>query len=1240
MTMWKPNLSLRIAGLLILLIIFVIVSSIASAALDSWTSYEDQNLGLAMDVPKAWVISPADEITETRTSATVIATHDNGDPAQGYPPAWQKIVISLLRVERSEGTALADFLQLSDFEEIEIAGTEALTTRDEREGITAQRYFLPRGRKVYQLVHYYKEPDSDSSWLRMLDSLELIEVTFPVFPTSSIAQASYIPDWRDVSKAQPPEEMNEAYRLPLIGQYPITQGEHEEKALDFGYWHDGGNPPVFASAAGYVREAQCVDVWWGCFVTVSHLIVSHEYVSAYAHMSTLLVSPGEYVEKGQLLGLGGSTGNSQGPHLHFGVCDAADSDCAAHALDFADVTITGIEGIDLAGRMVDGPGVALFNSAGMNDTGQVFTNDRSELSDTAIGSDAATFARLGRDWTTILYKNSDFDVNAYYGIEADSQHSYQDVDLSLQTFTDNSPVSENASSIKVGVNICINPGRGPGFPNLDECYPINPTLTPTPGGPPDPTGTPVPSPTTSSGNCPSDGSQGIYFYRDTNYQGVCYFSTDDVPDFGNTILGDNALSSIRFIGDWEVRIHKDTNYQGPYDVEGNDNPNLDINSLGGQYSSAKITDTTETCPTDGRAGVYMYSNRDYEGRCLFSTVDVPDFGDTNLGDNDLSSIRFIGDWEATIYRDDNFEGPYDVEGSDNPNLDINSLGGQYSSVEIESVIVPPTDTPTPTITPAPESHTLLSPTLNNGGFESGKSDWNETVTFVLDTENPHSGQYYLKGTEAEEGYIYRTFSLATYQQEIDEGRASTYFTAWVDAGNSELYRFILKLRDGQGNILLETPGDWHLITGSYHQATVSVPEIPVGVRDILFEGHVKRTAGGFTDVDFDDFTLVLQIGAPIPPTATPTSTPTSTSIPTATGTATSIPHCGSFSNTNAVFFDATLCNPSQGSIPLTASKTNLNLSDLGWDDRASSLFVPDGWSILAFEHASNQGASRCITGSMWDLSLDYFDNSAVLMDDEISSLIVYDSPGCPPFETSLLVLDDAPRTGETAQALFQIKNIGSRAIDLAGVLVGVHGPGCTDWGCPNVVDFPIHEDVHLNPGQFYTYYAERSFNVADNQYLIQALSYDIDGTWYGHSEVESFSVRDGIQVVQPIAFQPANPQVGELVTAYYAIKNVSDAPITVESVGMVARGPNCSDWLCEDGWADFPRVSNITLQPGQMYNYVGQRSFDEAGPGYFADAAYADDNPWWYIVPSNQRYYFTVGGAGSYLYLPIVSDQP
>ena len=37
----------------------------------------------------------------------------------------------------------------------------------------------------------------------------------------------------------------------------------------------------------------------------------------YAHLSKLDVRPGTLVNAGQLLGLGGSTGHSTGPHLHF-----------------------------------------------------------------------------------------------------------------------------------------------------------------------------------------------------------------------------------------------------------------------------------------------------------------------------------------------------------------------------------------------------------------------------------------------------------------------------------------------------------------------------------------------------------------------------------------------------------------------------------------------------------------------------------------------------------------------------------------------------------------------------------------------------------------------------------------------------------------------------------------------------------------------------------------------------------
>lgn len=53
---------------------------------------------------------------------------------------------------------------------------------------------------------------------------------------------------------------------------------------------------------------------YGRMVTLEH---RNGYISKYAHNSVLLVKKGDYVQKGQVLALVGSTGHSTGNHLHF-----------------------------------------------------------------------------------------------------------------------------------------------------------------------------------------------------------------------------------------------------------------------------------------------------------------------------------------------------------------------------------------------------------------------------------------------------------------------------------------------------------------------------------------------------------------------------------------------------------------------------------------------------------------------------------------------------------------------------------------------------------------------------------------------------------------------------------------------------------------------------------------------------------------------------------------------------------
>jgi len=96
---------------------------------------------------------------------------------------------------------------------------------------------------------------------------------------------------------------------PRVGH---TGAVHQHQGLDL---TAGFGQPIVAAASGTVEHAGPAGTY-GNLVIVRH---DNGYSTRYAHMSAVGVKVGEKVSTGQPLGNVGSTGLSDGPHLHFEV---------------------------------------------------------------------------------------------------------------------------------------------------------------------------------------------------------------------------------------------------------------------------------------------------------------------------------------------------------------------------------------------------------------------------------------------------------------------------------------------------------------------------------------------------------------------------------------------------------------------------------------------------------------------------------------------------------------------------------------------------------------------------------------------------------------------------------------------------------------------------------------------------------------------------------------------------------
>lgn len=116
------------------------------------------------------------------------------------------------------------------------------------------------------------------------------------------------------SKKLPSKAMKGLFMMPTVGfltsTYSEDRGTYNHKGIDIA---NQRGTEIYASYTGKVTFAG-VNGGFGNVIYIEH---SSGYKTIYAHLDEILVEKGMSVQKGDLIGKMGTTGNSTGNHLHF-----------------------------------------------------------------------------------------------------------------------------------------------------------------------------------------------------------------------------------------------------------------------------------------------------------------------------------------------------------------------------------------------------------------------------------------------------------------------------------------------------------------------------------------------------------------------------------------------------------------------------------------------------------------------------------------------------------------------------------------------------------------------------------------------------------------------------------------------------------------------------------------------------------------------------------------------------------
>ncbi len=432
-----------------------------------------------------------------------------------------------------------------------------------------------------------------------------------------------------------------------------TQGWHSGNAIDFQPVVRSSRPihdAVLAAAPGRLTEV-CNDGYQSA-LRVEHADGNTQYL----HLDVNAVRRdllGQNVVRGQFLGLlyngtqGGRwynghyykfwtrCGYGTGTHLHF-VLPRRDLTIDGHNANnvansrFATQYRSSNERTDGGGttpNCADGEGAILYEHTNYAGRCTRFTGDDNHVGDNPIGNDAASSIRIIGNFEAVVCEHDDYGgtCSTFTGDDPD--------------FGNDAIGHDRASSIRVR--------------RRDS------------GG---------------SSNC--DGGHGVYLYEHTSYNGRCSKFTGDSPNPRNWYIGNDTASSIRIIGNYEATVYEHDDYHGASSTFTGDDPDFGNDTIGHDRASSirvRQRDGGGNSNCDGGQGVYLYEHASYNGRCSKFTSDSPNPRNWYIGNDAASSIRIIGNYEATVYEHDDYHGASSTFTGDDPDFGNDTIGHDRAS---------------------------------------------------------------------------------------------------------------------------------------------------------------------------------------------------------------------------------------------------------------------------------------------------------------------------------------------------------------------------------------------------------------------------------------------------------------------------------------------------------------------------------------------------------------------------------